>query len=136
MRIGELAAKAAVNIQTVRFYERKGILQEPPRSASGYRSYNKADLETLCFIRRSQELGFSLHEISQLLPLHRSVARISAPVNPRPSEMRSMALVARQRLDQVEQKLRLLKTMRTQLVLFIAQLEATGPIKCLAPGMP
>src|SRR5271165_5420354 len=48
MTIGELAAKAAVNIQTVRFYERRGILPEPPRSGSGYRCYDKSDLETLC----------------------------------------------------------------------------------------
>jgi DNA-binding transcriptional MerR regulator len=134
MRIGELAAKAAVNIQTVRFYERRGILQEPPRSGSGYRCYSAHDLDTLCFIRQSQELGFTLQEISQLLPLHRSVAKLSSSNRGRPREMKSMAMVARCRLGQVEQKLRLLKTMRAQLRTFIAQLEATGPVKCLAPA--
>jgi DNA-binding transcriptional MerR regulator len=133
MRIGELAAKAAVNIQTVRFYERKGILKNPPRSISGYRCYGQADLEALCFIRRSQELGFSLHEISQLLPLHRSIARFPSPNKQGPREMREMAVVARQRLEQVDRKLRLLKTIRTQLVAFVTQLETTAPIKCLAP---
>jgi MerR family mercuric resistance operon transcriptional regulator len=139
MRIGELAAKAAVNIQTVRFYERRGILQEPPRSGSGYRCYGEHDLDTLCFIRQSQELGFTLQEISQLLPLHRSVAKssvakLSSSKSGRPSEMKAMAAVARCRLGQVEQKLRLLKTMRAQLQAFIAQLEASGPVKCLAPA--
>ena len=134
MRIGELAAKATVNIQTVRFYERKGILESPLRSRSGYRCYDERDLETLLFIRRSQELGFTLHEISQLLPLHRSVARLSASKGQMPREMRAMAAVARRRLEQVEQKLTLLKTMRAQLHTFIAQLEATAPIKCLAPN--
>jgi DNA-binding transcriptional MerR regulator len=133
MRIGEIAAKAAVNIQTVRFYERRGMLEEPPRSGRGYRCYGDSDLEALCFIRRSQELGFTLREISQLLPLHRTVARMSSPKGRRPREMQAMAVVARSRLDQVEQKLRLLKTMRTQLLTFITQLEAAGPTKCLAP---
>jgi DNA-binding transcriptional MerR regulator len=140
MRIGELAAKAAVNIQTVRFYERRGILQEPPRSGSGYRCYSERDLDALCFIRQSQELGFTLQEISQLLPLHSSVAssvassvgKSSSPRGGRPREMKAMAAVARCRLGQVEQKLRLLRTMRAQLQTFIAQLEASGPVKCLA----
>ncbi|MFY9844280.1 MAG: MerR family transcriptional regulator [Terriglobales bacterium] len=136
MTIGELAAKAAVNIQTVRFYERRGILPEPLRSGSGYRCYDKNDLEALCFIRRSQELGFTLQEISQLLPLHRTVARLPSlkdrTQKQRPREMQQMAGVARRRLQQVEQKLRLLKTMRGQLLTFIAQLE-TAPLQCFAP---
>jgi DNA-binding transcriptional MerR regulator len=132
MRIGELAAKAAVNIQTVRFYERRKILEGPPRSRSGYRCYGENDLETLCFIRRSQELGFTLHEISQLLPLHRSIAKLSFRKAGRPREMRAMAEVARCRLAQVEQKLRLLKTMRTQLRAFVTQLEMAVPAKCPA----
>ena len=134
MTIGELAARAAVNIQTVRFYERKRILAPPPRSRSGYRCYGESDLETLCFIRRSQDLGFTLQEISQLLPLHRSVAKFSSAKGRMPREMRAMAAVARRRLEQVEQKLRLLKTMRTQLLVFITQLETTAPVKCLAPA--
>ena len=137
MRIGELAAKAAVNTQTVRFYERKGILEAPPRSRSGYRCYGEGDLETLCFIRRSQELGFTLHEICQLLPLHRSVAELSSSARAGiPREMRAMAAVARRRLDQVEQKLSLLKTMRAQLLALITQLETAAPIRCLAAPSP
>jgi DNA-binding transcriptional MerR regulator len=134
MRIGHLATKAGVNIQTIRFYERKGLLESPPRSASGYRCYSEADMETLCFIRRSQELGFPLHEISQLHPLHRSVARLASSKGRMPREMRGMAAVARIRLDQVELKLSLLKAMRTQLQTFITQLETVAPIKCLAPA--
>jgi DNA-binding transcriptional MerR regulator len=135
MKIGELAAKAAVNIQTVRFYERRGILQEPARTTSGYRSYGENDLETLCFIRRSQGLGFTLQEISQLLPLHRSVASFSSRGHGRKvREMREMAIVARRRLEEVDQKLRLLKTMRGQLQTFITQLETSHPSKCLAPA--
>jgi len=136
MRIGQLAAKAGVNIQTVRFYERKGLLEAPPRAASGYRCYGESSLETLCFIRRSQELGFTLSEISQLLPLHRSIARLASSKGRMPREMRAMAVVARSRLDQVEQKLSLLQAMRTQLLTFVNQLETVAPIKCLAPATP
>lgn len=136
MRIGELAAKATVNIQTVRFYERRGIIENPPRSGSGYRCYDERDLEALQFIRRSQELGFSLREITQLLALHRSIAGLSAPRGRKPREMRAMATVARCRLGQVEEKLRLLKTMRRQLQTFIARLETSAPTKCLASDLP
>jgi DNA-binding transcriptional MerR regulator len=132
MRIGELAARAAVNIQTVRFYERRGIIKEPPRSSSGYRCYAKSDLDTLCFIRQSQALGFSLREITQLLPLHSSVAKLSLR-NRKSEEMRVMAEIARRRLDQVDQKLRLLKAMRAQLMTFVTRLKTRAPIKCLAP---
>lgn len=133
MRIGELAAQGVVNIQTVRFYERKGLLQEPPRASSGYRSYSPRDLETLRFIRRSQELGFTLNEISQLLPLHRSVASMPSSRKQGARQVQAMAETARRRLEQVEEKLRTLKTMRTQLTTFITRLETLAPTKCLAP---
>jgi DNA-binding transcriptional MerR regulator len=132
MRIGEFAAKAAVNVQTVRFYERRGILKEPPRSSFGYRCYSNSDLDTLCFVRQSQALGFSLQEITQLLPLHSSVAKL--PLSSRKSQkMRGMAEIARRRLDQVDQKLRLLKAMRARLEIFVSRLENNAPTKCLAP---
>ena len=69
MTIGELAAAAGVNVQTVRYYERRGILSAPERTASGYRTYDAEALDRLRFIRRAQELGFSLEEISELLEL-------------------------------------------------------------------
>lgn len=69
MKIGELARKAGVNVQTVRYYEKRGLLPEPERLESGYRAYTLASLERLQFIRRSQELGFTLAEIEELLAL-------------------------------------------------------------------
>ena len=74
MRIGELARKAGVNIQTIRFYERKRILPAPARTSGGYRLYSESDVVNVNFIRQSQELGFTLAEIRQLLQLHRSAA--------------------------------------------------------------
>lgn len=67
LRTGELAREANVNVETLRFYERKGILPEPPRRSSGYRAYPAQAVERVRFIRRAQELGFSLKEIEQLL---------------------------------------------------------------------
>jgi Hg(II)-responsive transcriptional regulator len=64
-----LAARAGVNLQTVRYYERRGLLPEPPRTAAGYRRYGPDALVRLRFIRRAQELGFSLDEIEELLAL-------------------------------------------------------------------
>jgi len=67
MQIGELAKKAGVNVQTVRFYERRKLLPEPPRKESGYRLYSEPDLRRLAFIRQAKTLGFSLKEIQEIL---------------------------------------------------------------------
>src|SRR5690349_19187830 len=67
--IGKLARAAGVGVDTVRFYERAGLLPEAPRTASGYRTYAAADVGRLRFIRRAKALGFSLEEIAELLRL-------------------------------------------------------------------
>jgi MerR family transcriptional regulator, mercuric resistance operon regulatory protein len=69
MRRGELAQQSGCNIETVRFYERLGLLPAPPRSAGGHRDYAPEHLRRLTFIRRSRELGFTLHEVRSLLTL-------------------------------------------------------------------
>lgn len=70
LRIGELASRAQVGVETVRFYERRGLLPEPPRRASGYREYPQESVARLQFVRRAQRLGFTLVEIRELLALH------------------------------------------------------------------
>jgi MerR family copper efflux transcriptional regulator len=67
--IGGLAGAVGVNVQTVRYYERRGLLPKPKRRASGYREYLASDVARLEFIRRAQALGFTLSEIEQLLAL-------------------------------------------------------------------
>lgn len=67
--IGKLAAQAGVAIDTVRYYERAGLLPEPPRRESGYREYPQETVKRLRFIRRAKAMGFSLPEISELLSL-------------------------------------------------------------------
>jgi Hg(II)-responsive transcriptional regulator len=69
LTIGELAGAVGVNVQTVRYYERRGLLPKPKRRASGYREYTASDVGRLEFIRRAQALGFTLSEIEQLLAL-------------------------------------------------------------------
>jgi len=69
MRSSELAARAGVNPQTLRYYERIGLLPDPPRTATGYREYGDGSLRRLRFVRRAKELGFQLEEIRELLEI-------------------------------------------------------------------
>lgn len=75
--IGRLARTVGVGIDTIRYYERIGLLAAPRRSASGYRLYTEAERQQLEFIRRAQELGFSLQEIAALLKLSRRGGSVS-----------------------------------------------------------
>ncbi len=72
MTIGELARRVGVGVETVRFYERKGLLEVPPRGPSGYRRYPPAAAARLRFIRHAKDLGFSLLEVGELLSLRSS----------------------------------------------------------------
>jgi Hg(II)-responsive transcriptional regulator len=94
LTIGKLASAADVGIDTVRFYERAGLLKKPARTASGYRLYNAADAARLRFIRRAKGLGFSLDEIVELLKLNDGGGRRSA-----------VRALAQRRLTEIEQKL-------------------------------
>lgn len=76
MTIGKIAAEADVAIDTVRYYERAGLLPEPPRRESGYREYPPDTVKRLRFIRRAKALGFSLPEIGELLDLSTSSADV------------------------------------------------------------
>jgi MerR family mercuric resistance operon transcriptional regulator len=69
LTIGQVARQAGVAVDTVRFYERRGLLKEPARKESGYRQYTEDVVDRLRFIRRAKDLGFSLKEIAELLAL-------------------------------------------------------------------
>jgi MerR family copper efflux transcriptional regulator len=69
LTIGTVAKRAGVPIDTIRYYEREGLLPEPLRRASGYRSYNETAVRQLRFIRRAKDLGFTLEEIRDLMAL-------------------------------------------------------------------
>ena len=107
MGIGALAHRAGVRIDTVRYYERNGLLAPRRRLASGYRRYGATELSRLRFIRRAQALGFALKEIQELLSLSskRDVARVKR--------------AAQQKLVDVEQRIADLERMRVGLATLI-----------------
>jgi Hg(II)-responsive transcriptional regulator len=105
MWIGETAEQAGVNVQTLRYYERRGLLPKPPRRASGYREFPDDAVRVVRFIKRAQELGFSLDEVEDLLKLRRG-SRLNR------KQIRS---VAERRVRQIEQKISELARMRAAL---------------------
>src|SRR5215468_10396737 len=69
LTIGQVARQVGVGVETVRFYERQGLLEQPARRESGYRQYAEDVVARLRFIRRAKELGFSLKEVAELIAL-------------------------------------------------------------------
>jgi MerR family copper efflux transcriptional regulator len=74
LKIGQVAQRAGVGVETVRFYERHGLVDEPPRTESGYRQYSEEAVSRLRFIRRAKSLGFSLVDIRELISLRLDTA--------------------------------------------------------------
>ena len=72
LTIGQLAQLAEVNVETIRYYQRIGLVNEPVKPASGYRRYAQSMVETLKFINRAKQMGFSLQEIAELIELGES----------------------------------------------------------------
>jgi DNA-binding transcriptional MerR regulator len=130
MRIGELARAAGVNIQTIRFYEREGLLRAPARTPSGYRSYEQRDLDGILFIRRNHEIGFTLAEIRQLMHLHAALETMPRPLRRKPAQVTQIIALGRERLDQVNEKIRVLKTMKKQLEFLVNHLQQSVPTTC------
>ncbi len=114
-----LAKEAGVGVETLRFYEQRGLLEEPQRNASGYRIYDEADVERLTFIRRSQELGFSLNDIAQLLQL---TGNIKTP-------RKNVRDFAEARLSVIRQKIADLQAMEHSLGNLVAQCDGKGALK-------
>lgn len=106
LSISQLAADAGVNIQTVRYYERRGLLAVPPRTAAGYRCYPADAADRLRFIKRAQELGFSLDEVSELLALRSDHD---------PSACATVEARTRQKIAHVEAKVRDLRRLKSVL---------------------
>lgn len=118
LTIGKLASAAGVGVDTVRFYERAGLLDKPPRTASGYRLYDLSDAARLRFIRRAKALGFSLEEIFELLKLNDGGGRRSA-----------VRALAERRLTEIEQKLVDFKRMRDTLRELVRQCHGDGSLE-------
>jgi DNA-binding transcriptional MerR regulator len=109
--IGTLARATGTKVETVRWYEKVGLLPQPGRSAGNYRSYGEADLGRLSFIRRARELGFSLEQIRNLLGL---VGQPDLPCS-------AVGAIAREHLAEVERKIADLQALRRELDALISQ---------------
>ena len=119
MKIGELAQQAQVSIDTVRYYERQGLLPEPLRRASGYREYGAGDIRRLRFVRRAKALGFTLIEIRDLLDLS----------SHRDDDMADMKATAIVKLVEVEEKLAELTRIRDALKTLLASCPGHGALE-------
>lgn len=110
---GQLARRTGVGIETVRFYERKGLLEDPPRTRAGYRMYDEDAVRRLRFIRRAKELGFTLGDIRELISLRLDPDAECADVQPR----------AEEKLGEITEKIRDLKRMAAGLEELVAACE-------------
>jgi Zn(II)-responsive transcriptional regulator len=115
---GQLARQAGVGIETIRFYEREGLLDEPTRRPSGYRQYTDAVVARLRFIRRAKELGFTLKEIKELLSLRFDPSTTCADVKGR----------AEAKIKDIEDRVRTLNRMKKSLIKITKACSGCGPV--------
>jgi MerR family transcriptional regulator, copper efflux regulator len=122
MKIGELAERGAVDVQTVRYYERRELLPEPRRTPAGYREYDDHDVLRLRFILRAKSLGFTLSEIRELLELRVAPNRTAEDVRRR----------AREKIADVEGRIAELERIREALRRLVDACHADGPPEACA----
>jgi MerR family transcriptional regulator, copper efflux regulator len=103
--IGKVARRAGIGVETIRFYEREGLLATPARRDSGYRLYTEGVIGRIRFIRRAKELGFSLKEIKELLQLRRNSSSTCEDIREK----------AEAKIANVETKIAMLKKMKQAL---------------------
>jgi MerR family copper efflux transcriptional regulator len=118
LTIGQVARKAGFGIETVRFYERNGLIDEPPRKASGYRQYPESVISRLQFIKRAKELGFSLREIKELLSLRVDPTTTCSDIRER----------AEAKIADIEGKIQSLERMKDVLTGLTASCGGVGPV--------
>jgi DNA-binding transcriptional MerR regulator len=119
LTIGRLADQAGVNIETIRYYERRGLLREPPRTGAGYRQYAAIDLWRLQFIARAKTLGFSLAEIATLVGPDRG------------SSADDVVVMAQAKIDELDRRQKELADIRARLERLIEVCDDPGSEDCL-----
>lgn len=117
LTIGQVAKRAGVGVETVRFYEREGLVAEPARRPSGYRQYPVEVVRRILFIRHAKELGFTLKEISELLSLRVDPKSTCADVRRR----------ARDKIQDIEAKITSLEQMKSALERLANKCRGKGP---------
>src|SRR5262249_26050783 len=118
--IGKLSDLTGVNVETIRYYEKIGMLPAPPRTGSGRRIYGPAESRVLAFIRRSRELGFSLNEVRALLRLR----------TPEKASCREVREIAARHLEDIRTKLNDLKTLERVLARTVARCSGKAAPEC------
>lgn len=124
MKIGELASRAGVSTKTVRYYESIGVLEEPPRTGSGYRDYGDDAVERLRFIRDAQASGLTLSEIASVLELKATGARSCA---------HTTALLERH-LEEIDAQIERLTVAREELRALAERAQGLDPSSCTDPN--
>jgi MerR family mercuric resistance operon transcriptional regulator len=117
MTIGQMARSAGASVETIRFYEREGLLEHPARSASGYRNYPPEAVARLRMIRQAKELGFSLNEIKELLALRVAPGKSCSDVRAR----------TERKIADIDQRIAALKRMKAALARLAAACAGRGP---------
>jgi len=117
LKVGEVAKQAGVNLQTIHYYERRGLLPTPPRTDSNYRVYPGDAVLRVRFIKRTQELGFTLKEIKELLSLRASPRTRCVDVRRRAEAKR----------NDIDDRVRTLHAIRKALTKLIDECSGTGP---------
>ena len=120
LAIGKLSQLTGVNIETIRYYERIGVLPAPPRTDSGRRVYGSMEARILAFIRRSRELGFSLDEVRALLRLG----------GPEKASCREVRRIAAHHLDDIRAKISDLRKLERLLDHTVARCTGTSAPEC------
>jgi Hg(II)-responsive transcriptional regulator len=120
MRIGTAAVQAGVNVQTLRYYERRGLLPKPPRRVSGYREFPDDAVGMVRFIKRAQDLGFTLDEVEELLRLR----------NDRRRDRVRIRAVAERRVRQIDGKIAELQAMKKALSRLIHCCHEGSTLEC------
>ena len=118
LTIGKVASSAGLAIDTVRYYEREGLLQKPARTSGGYRQYSADAVARLRFIRQAKELGFSLNEIKELLSLRVTPGKSCADVKAH----------AEHKIADVDRRIASLKRVRGALVKLTSACSGKGPV--------
>jgi len=118
LTIGQLAKRANVNLETIRYYERRGLIPEPPRSESGYRMYSRDAVVRTEFIKRAQSLGFSLSEISGILALRMEPGTTCG----------DMQIRVEAKIEDIKQKIADLEQIREALSDLVSKCTGKGPI--------
>ena len=119
LTIGKLAKRADVNIETIRYYERRGLIPKPDRRESGYREYSDEATKRILFIKRAKDLGFSLKEINELLSLRLDPGILCSEVKNR-TELK---------IEDIEGKIKTLQRMKKALVRLTKSCSGFGPVK-------